>query len=456
VNVECFVEQGYSYNDCLGKIIAKYGDRIQIVTQRDIRVGGFLGLFTRNGVEIEFYIPPHFSRSIAGYTGGRPAAPLPLAASAMNAAVPRDTGIPGGPSVSREPGVSGGPGGPREPCVSREPGGSREPLDFEEAKRKVLAAAGKDSTQMMILNEVRNIKEKLDAGDLAARKEDHPSLTRLAEILALNDFSPAYIAALLERGRKELTLEALDDFDRVQDRALEWIGESIQIYQEPPHHKVPRIIVLVGPTGVGKTTTIAKLAAVFGLGGGGRKAQSVRMITIDAFRIGARAQIEKYGEIMGFPVSYVDNYNDLKKEIALAAEGVDLVLVDTIGKSPRDSGKLGEMKELLDACGFQAEVYLVVAAAVKASDIQEIIRQFEPFNYRSVILTKLDETTRIGNVISALAEKGKSLAYVTDGQKVPTDIHRAGVLRFLLNLEDFRVNRDKLEKRFPVDEADQI
>jgi flagellar biosynthesis protein FlhF len=444
--VECFVEQGYSYNDCLSKIIAKYGDRIQIVTRRDVRLGGFLGLFARDGVEIEFYIPPHFSRTIAGYAGGRPAGSFPLASPALNAAVPGEAGISGRPGLQSEPGA-------REPG-SKEPG-SKEPLDFEEAKRKVLAAAGKDSTQMMILNEVRNIKEKLEAGETAAKKEDHPSLTRIAEIMALNDFSPAYITTMLERGRKELTLEALDDFDRVQDKALEWIGESIQIYQEPKRHKVPRIIVLVGPTGVGKTTTIAKLAASFGLGSGGRKPRSVRMITIDAFRIGARAQIETYGEIMGFPVAYVDNYTDLKKEIALAAEGVELVLVDTIGKSPRDSGKLGEMKELLEACGFQAEVYLAIAASVKTSDIQEIIRQFEPFNYRSIILTKLDETTRIGNVISALAEKGKSLAYITDGQKVPSDIHRADVIRFLINLEDFRVNREKLEKRFPAGNGEE-
>jgi flagellar biosynthesis protein FlhF len=438
--VECFVEQGLSYNDCLGKIIAKYGDRIQVVSHREIRTGGFLGFFTRNGVEIEFYIPPHFSKSFGSYAGGRAGqAPLP----AQNAGIPRE------PGSSRESAAL------REPGVLREPGTLREPLDFEEAKKRVLAVAGKDSTQMLILNEVRNIKEKLEAGD-AARNDEHPTLSRIAEKLTLNEFSGAYIEALMDRVRKEFSLEALENFDQVEDRILEWIGESVHVYKEPKFHKKPRIMVLVGPTGVGKTTTIAKLAAIFGLGGGEERALSVQLITIDAFRIGARAQIETYGEIMGFPVAYVDNHHDLKKEIALAAEGVDVVLVDTIGKSPRDSGKLGEMKELLDACGFQAEVYLVLTASIKTSDMEEILRQFEPFNYRSVILTKLDETIRIGNVISALWEKGKTLAYITDGQKVPSDLHRATALRFLLNLEDFRINRELMEKRFPADEADQI
>jgi flagellar biosynthesis protein FlhF len=329
-------------------------------------------------------------------------------------------------------------------------------VDFEEAKKKVLAAAGKDSTQMMILNEVRNIKEKLEAGEVSSRQEEHPALARVTGMLELNDFSSSYIRAILDRGRKEFSLETLENFDAVQDTVLVWIGESIRIYEEPKYHKSPRIMVLVGPTGVGKTTTIAKLAAILGLGNSGEGGRRVRMITIDAFRIGAKAQIEAYGDIMGFPVAYVDNYGDLKKEIALSAEGVDVVLVDTIGKSPRDSAKLGEMKELLDACGFQAEVYLALSATIKSSDIREILRQFEPFNYRSIILTKLDETTRIGNVISALWEKGKPLSYITDGQKVPSDIHRAGVVRFLLNLEEFKVNREKIEKRFPVNEADQI
>jgi flagellar biosynthesis protein FlhF len=414
--METFVEQGKSYRDCLGKIVAKYGERIAILRERKVSMGGFLGLFTREGVELEFYIPPVLGRSAQPYQTV-PASPQP-------------------------------------------------PLDFEEAKKKVLAAARKDpaqvlaqaekdSSQRQILDKLQKIEEKIDS--TGTKQEEHPSLVRAAELLKLNDFSDKYINGMIDRARRELPLETLDDFDAVQDRLVEWIGESISIYQEPDTaRRGGRILALVGPTGVGKTTTIAKFAAIFGIANSGRAPLSVRMITIDAFRIGAREQIEAYGDIMGFPVSYIHNRRDLKKEIALYAEETDLILVDTIGKSPKDSAKLGEMKELLDACGSRMEVHLVLSASTKTSDIGEIVRQFEPFNYRSVVLTKLDETSHIGNVLSALAERGKPVSYITYGQKVPEDIKKASVVRFLVNLDEFRVNRDTIEKRFPVDETDQL
>ena len=114
------------------------------------------------------------------------------------------------------------------------------------------------------------------------------------------------------------------------------------------------------------------------------------------------------------------------------------------------------MKELLDACGSKAQMHLVLSASTKTSDMEHILRQFEPFNYQAVLLTKLDETRHIGNIISALAEREKPLSYITDGQNVPKDIKKASVIRFLTNLEDFRVDRDELEKRFPAGEADQF
>jgi flagellar biosynthesis protein FlhF len=341
--------------------------------------------------------------------------------------------------------------------ASDAPKAYRKPSDLEEEKKKFLAAANKnDPTLQMVLSEVRTIKEKIDAGAAARTNSvEHASIGRISELLGINDFSPSYSRDIIERIKKDFSLEALDNFDALQEKVVDWIGESLKIHKEGGFQTRPRIMVLVGPTGVGKTTTIAKLAAVYGLGGGSRP-YSVRMITIDNYRIAARKQIETYGDIMGIPVSCVETFDDLRKTIALYSEDVDIILVDTIGKSPRDNIKLAEMKQLLSACGSHAEVHLAMAATTKSSDIREILQQFEPFNYRSIIVTKLDETIRVGNVISALTEKGKSVSFITDGQRVPQDIVPASVVRFLINLEGFKIDRRRIDERFPRDGTDTI
>ena len=439
--MEILVERGVSYGDCVHKIVQKYGIYYHILKKKEFRSRGFLGLFSRDVVEVEFYLSPKTGASLQGgastmsqLAGESP--PLRLPTDRRLATVPRDDST----------------------------------LDFIEAKKRVLAAAGKNpdqaiqhaqeqeeqeaSQQQIILDKLREIQEQLDAKK--APPEDHPSLTRIEQMLRQNDFSENYIAGMLDRARKELPLETLENFPAMQNRLLEWIGESIKIFETPQHPRGGRIMVLVGPTGVGKTTTIVKLAAIFGIENSGRPPLSVRMITIDGFRIGAPEQIEKYCRIMEIPISYVDNHRDLRREIDLYRERTDIILVDTIGRSPRDSTKLGEMKELLDALGSKAEIHLALSASTKTSDIEHILRQFEPFNYQAVLLTKLDETRHVGNIISALADRGKPVSFVTDGQHVPKDIRKASVVRFLINLDEFQVDRDEIEKRFPATEADQF
>ncbi|MDR3173089.1 MAG: flagellar biosynthesis protein FlhF [Treponema sp.] len=430
--MEQFTEQAYDWDECLDKIRAKYGDDYRILRRKTIRMGGFLGLFTREGIEISGYVPSRYAKGAGplGYQEPRPGGLKPLIAEGDG---PRGDG-------------------------RGEPGSRSEPLDFEEAKRRVLAAAGKDSAMQQVLSTVREIKEKIDqqSAQTMPAPEEHPNFQRLRELFDGNDFLPVYREKIFARIKKECSLETLEDFDALQDAALIMIGEGISIFREKPPLRPPRVMILVGPTGVGKTTTIAKLAAVYGLPNSGKTPLRVRMITVDSLRIGARNQIEAYGEIMGIPVAYVDSHEELRKTIALFSEGVDLVLIDTFGKSPRDAVKLGEMKRILDACGSRAELHLTVMASTKTSDLQDILRQFEPFAYQSVIITKMDETMRMGNVISVLAEKGKSLSYITTGQAVPTDIQRAAVVRLLSCLEGFKVNWENIEERFPVDKYDEI
>jgi flagellar biosynthesis protein FlhF len=429
--MEVLVEQGASRGDCCHKITTKYGVRFTILRERKIPAR-FFG-FIPEKVEVEFCLPPPWNFSLQNSSSGK-SAKNPSEQTAVPAAPLRDDST----------------------------------LDFVEEKKRLLIAAGKDPEQVLqqvqgqeekdqlILDTLKEIQETIKTGK--EQKTEHPNLTRMVQILKQNDFSERYTVALMDRARKELSLETLENFDAVQNHFLFWIGESIKIYQKPESGRGSggRIMVLIGPTGVGKTTTIAKLAAIYGIENSGRRPLSVRMITIDAFRIGAKEQIEDYGDIMDIPVSYIDNHHDLRKEIDLYREETELILIDTIGRSPKDSIKLGEMKELLNACGSKAELHLVISASTKTSDIEHILQQFEPFDYQAVMLTKLDETRHIGNVISALTERNKAISYITDGQDVPKDIRKASVVRFLINLDEFRVDREEIEKRFPAGEADQF
>jgi flagellar biosynthesis protein FlhF len=429
--MEMFVEQGSNRMDCEMKIMEKYKRPFHIFREKKIRIGGILGFFSKPGVEVEFYFSPIIYKTplSQGYQGNTPVS-WQVSDTQQRHYL--------GEQVSRN-----------------------NTLDFEEVKRKIITAAGPPPQTVLnggeesrqILESLKEIKEKIETGIL---REEHPAFARAEEFFKLNDFSEKFTRGMLERMRKELPLETLDNKDAVEERLLEWIGGSINIYKEEEKQGKGNIMILVGPTGVGKTTTIAKLAKVYGIGNSETQSVNVRMITIDAFRIGARQQLEPYGDIMEIPVSYIDNKHDLRKEITIHAKETDLFLVDTFGNSPKDSKMLGVMKEILDGCGRKAQTHLVFSAITKTSDIEDILRQFEPFNYRSVVLTKMDETNHFGNVISALAEKNKPVSYITDGQEAHKYIRKATVAYFLVNLDDIKADRDKIEKRFPSGEADMF
>ncbi len=387
--MEYFVEQATTHREAEAKIREKYGDHARIMHHRTVRVGGFLGLFSREGVEV------------TGYFSNEPRTRKAVPASEKN---------------------------------------------LEEEKKKLLKVmkGGEGDSVGAILDEIRSLKDSLDIQQ--STETGHPTIAHVRRVLSENDFSPSFAARMIERVRRELSVEQLEDQGLVLEHLLAWIGESIRLH-EPRSSGRPEIFVLVGPTGVGKTTTIAKLAAVYGLDREMTKSRDIRILTIDNYRIGARQQIETYGQIMDVPVSFVESAEEMRKYLALYQDA-DMIFVDTIGKSPRDFRRLGEMNELLTSCRPRARVHLAVSATTKTADVREIATQFEPFKYEAVVVTKLDETTRAGNIISALSEKDKPISFITDGQRVPQDIERATVLRLLTHLEGFGVTRERLDERF--------
>lgn len=382
--MEYFTEQASTYMEAMNSVRLKYGERAKVMTHRSVRIGGFLGLFSREGVEVSGYLSAD--------------------------------------------------------------GTVKKGTSFATEKKKILENVRqenqkKEDTLLQVLQRVQSIEQKI--GDKGDAGEEFPALAEIEKLLIRNDFSYDFIKKCLRRLRKELPLEQLDSFEAVQERVLSWIAGSLPMVPSGGDEK--KHIILVGPTGVGKTTTIAKLGAMHSLGLKGEKKKDVRMITIDSYRIGAKGQIQTYGELMDIPVACVESAEELKKQLVLFSEA-ELILIDTMGRSPKDYHNLASMREFLDVCGGNSSIYLTVSATTKAGDLKEILQEFSPFRYERIILTKLDETMKIGNIVSTLSESSEPLAYFTDGQGVPQDIQRARVLDVLKRLDGFKIRSSDWEE----------
>jgi flagellar biosynthesis protein FlhF len=184
------------------------------------------------------------------------------------------------------------------------------------------------------------------------------------------------------------------------------------------------VVSLIGPTGVGKTTTIAKLAAKFALRHGRR---NVSLITTDSYRIGAHEQLRTYGRILGVPVQVATDAEELKNALIHSPEDSDephLTLIDTAGVSQTDI-RLAEQLSALDISGVNIKNYLVLSATGQMNCQDEVVRAFSKAGLHACILTKLDETASLGEVLSILVQHKLPVAYVCDGQKVPDDFHQA-------------------------------
>lgn len=177
-----------------------------------------------------------------------------------------------------------------------------------------------------------------------------------------------------------------------------------------------RVVALVGPTGVGKTTTIAKLAANYRLKEGHR----VGLITVDTYRIAAVEQLRTYAEIIDLPMEVVSTPREMREAVAKMKD-FDLVLMDTAGRSPRDEVRIRELRTML-AEAEPNEVHLVLSAAASARSLVAAAEKFIPVGVTAAIVTKIDEATALGNVLSLARRCNLPFSYLTDGQNVPDDI----------------------------------
>ena len=328
---------------------------------------------------------------------------------------------------------------------------TEEDAEFEKNRTALLV----QSITNQLTQKLEETKNELSA-QIATKSggcADEPvAIQKIEDMLYQNDFSKDYIKEISEKIRANFSLEQLENFDLVEHKVVDWIGETIKI-ATPKVHRPPHVVIIVGPTGVGKTTTLVKLAANFIINykkderNQGRRPQICFIVT-DFMRVGALQQLERYGDLMKYSVLKAENTEDLKTLYEENKDNMDAIFIDTSGCSPNDATHLATMKLLLDVPQMNPDVYLAVTASSKARDLENIFKNYEPFGYNSVIITKCDESNQYGNVISVLHQKHKTVSYVTVGQNVAHDLKQASVVDFLIRLESFDIDRQHVEDKF--------
>jgi len=271
----------------------------------------------------------------------------------------------------------------------------------------------------VIMDKLNCIESQIGSSPNENKEEkEHDNLIEVKDILKENEFSDDFIDSVISSIKENLSYTKIDNKGEVHRFVYDFIKKEISIYDERKTPKEKRAIVLVGPTGVGKTTTIAKIAA-----NAIREKLKVELITIDGFRIGAKYQLEKYAEYMRTPVSGVEDNMELQKIIDLS--DADLILIDTIGRSATDDMNLVKMKQMLKISRCRTEFVLTISASTKVKDVERIFKNFNMFDYESIIITKLDESESIGGIVDSAILYKKQIKYITTGQRVPNDIEKA-------------------------------
>jgi len=368
--------QASSMAEALAAVKSDLGRDAVIMQTRSVRKGGLLGLI-----------------------GGRRVWEVTASASPALADAP-----PAGQYVPAE-----------SPQPAPPPG--RQPMPLPDSHAQITQADG-------LRQDLEQLRDLVDVlvrrGGAPAAATDHGDLQACADLLRAQEVEDHLVEEILRELRLNLTGRQLTDPEliraRLRDLVLSRLPTAPTASAPGPQTERGRVIVLIGPTGVGKTTTIAKLAANYKL----RENLRVGLITIDTYRIAAVEQLRTYAEIIDVSLRVVLSPAELRKAI-YALRGMDVILLDTAGRSHNDQIRLSQLRRYLTAAEPD-EVHLVVSAAASRGSVRRAVQRFGPLGVGRVILTKLDEAETFGTVLNVGATGVGEISYVTAGQEVPDDI----------------------------------
>jgi flagellar biosynthesis protein FlhF len=410
-----------SMPDALQKIRSDLGKDAVIINTKEIRSGGFLGLFGKKKIEV----------IAATDTAG---AEVPKPVSQSTPQKPRPNIQPIGQVVATEPERrSDFPDVPdvlveninqiqkKLSYVQDEPAPSLATKAYNPyaASASVAVAGNVKPREDLLFEEIKQMKEmmrKLSVASYETAVVPEP-LLKLEHRLLEQEVSPILVQELVERAMEDsatsgepITDQSAHEFFRGQINSWFLNSKSKQISHET------RVVHFVGPTGVGKTTTIAKLAAEQVI----KYQRRVGFITSDTYRIAAIEQLKTYATILNVPIEVVFSHLDLSKAFQ-SLEGCDVIFMDTAGRNFRNEMYVSELNALLKSKG-NSETILVLSLTTKYKDMKAITHNFNKFKLDKVLFTKMDETDSYGSIVNLVHDFSLQLSYVTNGQSVPDDI----------------------------------
>lgn len=243
-------------------------------------------------------------------------------------------------------------------------------------------------------------------------------IKKIYEILLDNEVNERYVNLIMDDVEKSLrNVSSMDIIlSNVYQKMILKFGQPKKIELS---EGTPKVVFFIGPTGVGKTTTIAKIASKYKVDMG----KKVAFLTADTYRIAAAEQLRTYANILDTPLTIVYSADEMNAAIERVKD-YDLILVDTAGFSHKNDAQRMDMKRLVESLDekYEKDVYLVLSATTKYKDLKEIADIYHEISEYKLIFTKLDETTSYGNLLNIKMYSGAAVSYVTNGQNVPDDI----------------------------------
>ncbi|PUA36278.1 flagellar biosynthesis protein FlhF [Paenibacillus elgii] len=404
-----------SMPDALQKIRTDLGKDAVIINTKEIRSGGFLGMFSKKKIEV-------IAATDSAAGSGQPASGKSATATLAKPVAPAATSLVNSPAAATAYGMQRDREREAQPALSfpevpdvlpPSPPPQAAPAGAQPAS---VSGRAKEDTLLEEIKQMKEMMQKLSSQRMPEAAQD-PVFMELERRLLDQEIDSQTVQELLARVAEEAEAE---DVPVTEQFALQSLRTQLQTLLQPQGGKGiasdTRIAHFVGPTGVGKTTTIAKLAAEQVL----KHRRKVGFITSDTYRIAAVEQLKTYATILNVPLEVVFSPLDLNKALENLKD-CDLIFMDTAGRNFRNEMYVSELNALLQSEG-KSETFLVLSLTTKYKDMKAITYNFSKFKLDKVLFTKKDETDSYGAVVNLIRDFGLQTSYIANGQSVPDDI----------------------------------